>query len=88
MKCLVCSSDQIAIIGTEVARCKACRFVFTLPRPTPAELIEHDSADYFTNSNREAGYVDDYAVFHATDCRFRCAEIQIAKAHRPFAHRI
>lgn len=69
MKCLICHSDKISIIGTvetsghyEVARCKACHFVFTLPRPTPEELIAHYSADYFTNSSREAGYVDYYLV--------------------------
>ena len=69
MECLICRSGNLKTIGLvdtskryEVTQCRKCAMVFTLPRPTHDELIAHYSAEYFTNSKREAGYADYYSI--------------------------
>jgi transcription elongation factor Elf1 len=69
MDCLICGSASNAIVGCvnttrrfDVVRCAHCNFVFAMPRPTEAELVEHYGADYFTDSNKEAGYLDYYTI--------------------------
>lgn len=66
MSCVVCQETKLETLGSvttcavyAVVRCSRCQLVFTLPRPTEAELAAHYSADYFTASHKEAGY-DDY----------------------------
>lgn len=69
MKCLVCDNQRVSVIDSvetskryDVAKCRNCSFVYALPRPTTEELIAHYDADYFTNSDREAGYANYYHI--------------------------
>lgn len=67
--CPQCQKTDLQFIGVpqhdakyKVNECRGCGFVFTLPRPSPAELIEYYSSDYFVCSDKGAGYENYYEI--------------------------
>ena len=83
--CPQCQKTELLFIGVpkhdskyKVNSCVGCGFVFTLPRPTPAELVDYYSSDYFVASDKGAGYANYYEIGEHNMRRMWPEYVQIA----------
>lgn len=83
--CPQCKNSNLSTIGVpkhdtkyKVNLCAECGFVFTLPRPTPAELVDYYGSDYFVASEKGAGYDNYYEIGEHNMRRMWSEYLQIA----------